>query len=686
MAEMKLRARAPRCQALFLALGLLASTTAAAKDPLASLSERYHKWASEEVAWILTTAERDELVALKSDEERDRFIDRFWRLRDPEPLTPENEFKDEHYRRLTYVNKYFSSDTARKGWQTDRGKVWILLGKPDDVERVVTANETYPYEMWFYGNTARMGLPGQIRLLFYRPFGNGEYRLLNPAIESSRLFPPTSQIDQNNPRILQELLGPEVSQAIVTVSPGSGAAGSDEVIQELTHPRSIPERIRERGLALNPEVQTNLSLAAVELHLKKMVMPLGDGEGTLRLHFGAELPPEEISFREVSGERYFARIDIFGDITDAKGVVVARIDDTANLKLTKKEVEERRRHAFSFETTRDLIPGRYRVKLILQDFTRGRLARADEEVVLSPPPPPPAIQPLALAFRVDRAPAATAVPFQLGDVKLHVHPQPVFHQGDTIYAAGWLRELTAASGADLAVKVEVRRGDETAFAATARSPEGSTTGGTRQLVVAVPTAALTPGRYELRMTAASAEGVVASATTPLELTDKAVPPGFFVYNEIRALPPEVSAYNRGIQLLSKGDIPGAQRHFRVALDHRPGFHPASVQLARALLLGGSADQAETLLDRVLAVDPGDYDALVTRASMLLARGDFAGARTALEKALESGPRSKEVLNALGEAAIGLKDAEGAKRWLKESLEKDPKQAPVRQRLLALGGA
>jgi GWxTD domain-containing protein len=94
----------------------------------------YKKWLEEEVVYIILPVEREVFLKLETDRERDRFIDAFWKHRDPNPATPENEFKTERDRRLNYANHYFGREEAKAGWRTDRGRMYILLGEPNDIQ------------------------------------------------------------------------------------------------------------------------------------------------------------------------------------------------------------------------------------------------------------------------------------------------------------------------------------------------------------------------------------------------------------------------------------------------------------------------------------------------------------------------------------------------------------------------
>ena len=103
-----------------------------AKGLKVELSKTYKKWLSEDVVWIITDEERAAFKQLSNDEERDQFIEAFWQRRDPTPDTVENEFKEEHYRRIAYANEHFAAGIP--GWKSDRGRMYIMYGPADEIE------------------------------------------------------------------------------------------------------------------------------------------------------------------------------------------------------------------------------------------------------------------------------------------------------------------------------------------------------------------------------------------------------------------------------------------------------------------------------------------------------------------------------------------------------------------------
>src|SRR5579862_1780803 len=111
-----------------LAFGVIVAGYAWCQDELAS----YAKWVSEDVVYIISAEEKAAFEQLQNAAQRDRFIEQFWLRRNPSPATLENPFKEEHYRRIAWANERFASDIP--GWRTDRGRIYIFYGPPDEIE------------------------------------------------------------------------------------------------------------------------------------------------------------------------------------------------------------------------------------------------------------------------------------------------------------------------------------------------------------------------------------------------------------------------------------------------------------------------------------------------------------------------------------------------------------------------
>ena len=152
----------------------------AAALPLAAWQSRSpatgDAWLDQDVVYLITAQEREAFVRLVTAEERERFIEQFWERRDPSPGTAENEFRTEHYRRMAYATERFAT-SAQPGWRTERGRMYIVYGPPDEIEAHPNGDArtgSAPYEVWRYRHLE--GLGDNLTVTFVDSARNGDYR------------------------------------------------------------------------------------------------------------------------------------------------------------------------------------------------------------------------------------------------------------------------------------------------------------------------------------------------------------------------------------------------------------------------------------------------------------------------------------------------------------------------------
>src|ERR671931_930885 len=160
----------------------------------------FKKWINEDVAYIITPDEKKAWNKLQTDDEREQFIEAFWRRRDPDPDTDVNEYLEDHYERIAYANEHFASGIP--GWKTDRGRIYIMYGKPDEIESHPSGGtydrpieegggttSTFPFEIWRYRYIE--GIGNEVLLEFVDPSMSGEYRMtIDPSEKDALLHVP----------------------------------------------------------------------------------------------------------------------------------------------------------------------------------------------------------------------------------------------------------------------------------------------------------------------------------------------------------------------------------------------------------------------------------------------------------------------------------------------------------------
>src|ERR1700686_2972897 len=170
------------------------------KRTLKELDNSFKTWLNEDVIYIISPEERTAFLQLETNEEREQFIEQFWLRRSANPDMPDNDFKEEHYRRIAYANEHYASGIP--GWKTDRGRTYIVYGPPDEIESHPSggtyerpfeegggSTSTYPFEKWRYRYID--GIGNNVEIEFVDTTMSGEYHMtMDPSEKDALLYVP----------------------------------------------------------------------------------------------------------------------------------------------------------------------------------------------------------------------------------------------------------------------------------------------------------------------------------------------------------------------------------------------------------------------------------------------------------------------------------------------------------------
>jgi len=341
------------------------------------LKTAYKEWI-ENVGIILTQSERDAWTKLGSDDEREQFIKMVWDSRDPDPDTEENEFKDQFYERVAYANEHFSSGKA--GRLTDRGRIYIKFGKPDDVESHPAGGtydrpyyegggttSTYPFEKWFYRYVPNVG--SGIELEFVDPTGSGEFRLArNPDEKDALIQVPGAG------RTLAEELGLETRADRISGLGGFGRANyvrAQDSPFEVMNTRNLMESTQpeERNLfggslIGTPKVDDNPLEFQVQVHCFRQ------SDNRVLAAVTIQTNNSELSFTK-SGGLLIAHMNITGRLTTIAEKRVGKFEDSIVTSATPEELSSTRMRKSAYAKSFILDPGHYRLDLLVRDTDSG---------------------------------------------------------------------------------------------------------------------------------------------------------------------------------------------------------------------------------------------------------------------------------------------------------------------------
>lgn len=206
-------------RALF-AVAILVCALPLPAAPKPKLPEQYRKWVEQDVVYIITDEERKEFAGLATDNERDKFIEDFWAIRNPKHGAERNAYREEHYERIAYANTHFR-ESSTPGWMTDRGRAWILFGKPTSQHPYIGYGQIYPFEIWMYDNPIDTpNLPRFFYLLFYSDGGTADMKFYRPFLDGPMKLVRGSSFNSNRDvyKYMQQL-GGDIGHAILSLVP-----------------------------------------------------------------------------------------------------------------------------------------------------------------------------------------------------------------------------------------------------------------------------------------------------------------------------------------------------------------------------------------------------------------------------------------------------------------------------------
>jgi len=352
-----------------------------AKSLKQELGKTYKKWLDEDVRWIITDEERSAFMQLSNDEERDQFIEAFWARRDPTPDTPENEFKEEHYRRIAYANEHFAAGIP--GWKTDRGRIYIMYGPADEIESHPSGGtydrpmeegggttSTYAFEDWRYRYLEGVGQ--EVIIEFVDSCMCGDYHMtMDRSEKDALLYTPNAGLT------LYEQMGMASKTSRFTGGGmerlGLGPMSSSESAKQFDRLEQFaklnkPPEVKFKDLeeVVTHKISVNLMPFDVLTDFVKVT------SDTVLVPITVQLKNKDITFVNKDGvER--GTVNIFGRLTTISGRVAQTFEDTVQRDVPPELLPRETENASVYWKAVPLRPGRYILEIVAKDVNGDRV-------------------------------------------------------------------------------------------------------------------------------------------------------------------------------------------------------------------------------------------------------------------------------------------------------------------------
>jgi GWxTD domain-containing protein len=485
------------------------------KKALKELETPYKQWLNEDVVYIISPEERNAFRELATNEEREQFIEQFWLRRSGNPDLPDNDFKEEHYRRIAYANEHFASGIP--GWKTDRGRMYIVWGPPDEIEAHPTggtydrpqdegggSTSTYPWETWRWRYIEGMGQ--NIIMEFVDPTSTGEYHLtMDPSekdallrvpgaglttLESMGLASKRDRFTRSDGTHLGKTLG------------GSTSASLNEFSRLEMYAKAFqPPPVKFKDL----EAIVTSRIVRDQLHFTWRTDFLKVTNDTVLVPVTVQIPNNQLSFRGKDGI-HSASINVFGRVSTLTGRVVQTFEDSISKDFPDSLFQQSVKLQSIYQKAVPLRPGLYRLDLVIKDVQSGNIGVINSRLAV-PRYEDDKIQAssLILADQLERVPIKQigSGQFVLGSSKVRPRMEADFTTADKlgIYMQVYNLKPDAAHKSHATFSYIVKKGDEQVMQFKETSDQMKQTGDQVTIERLLPLATLSPGKYTIEVSA-----------------------------------------------------------------------------------------------------------------------------------------------------------------------------------------
>jgi len=340
------------------------------------LETPYRKWLNEDVSYIITDEERSAFKKLQTDEEREQFIEQFWLRRDPTPDSVENEFKEEHYRRIAYANEHYASGIP--GWKTDRGRIYITFGPADEIESHPSGGtyerpseegggttSTFPFETWRYRYIEDIG--NDIIIEFVDPTMSGEYRMtMDPSEKDALLYVPGAGLT------LMEQMGMSSKTDRFSRTDGTHLGvpfgGETQKMNEFNRLEQFAKLQRAPSVKfrdLEAAVDSRISYNILPIKVRVDFFPVTDA--SVLTYITVQFENKDLEFKAKDGVQR-AIVNLYGRITTiTRRRAVTPFEDTVTSDTPTEYLQEFTKRRSLYQKTVPLAPGTYRLNIVAKD-------------------------------------------------------------------------------------------------------------------------------------------------------------------------------------------------------------------------------------------------------------------------------------------------------------------------------
>jgi GWxTD domain-containing protein len=674
------------------------------------LSEAHKKWLEEEAIYIITPAEKEVFLKLETDRERDNFIEEFWRQRDPTPGTRRNEFREEHYLKIDFANRTFGRGTPVEGWRTDRGKFYIMLGRPANIEKYSTF-DIHPIEIWYYNGNPKLDQEPIFRLTFFKRGGTGVYELYDPMRDGPKdlvphheRYPDTVEFDDQGRMVLdpgsaaeiqgmahlvdgrdiqaylllKENVGHELADASFSNFPGRKGPTyrlpSAILIKEVeTYPtKKINDDYAYEFLEHKAVVEVNYSVHYIGNQSKVDVLQHPSG----MFFVNYTIVPENLSV-DFYKNKYFTNLQTSLRVADPEGKTIFQMERSIPIELKKEELEAIGKRPFHLYDSFPIISGNYAFNLLLENTVTKEFT-SFETTLRVPPPGQLQIGSLILARNVKKDLPAGEIhrAYQVGNMQIYPTLRNTFLGKDKLHLFFQIYNLSPELKEEGTLKYTFFREGQTAHTFEKKVHEYESS---RDFLEEISLEKLIPGRYALRVSLLDKNGNELLLESEGFMITETPLPGSWV--SAQTSPPSDDPFYSniiGIQHLNKGDMDQALQELSTAYEREPETLDYALDYSRALLISKEFKKVRDILVSFVEAKDMNFDLFYYLGEASKNINQYEEAIYYYQNALSYRGNMVEILNSIGTCYLELGNTGEALRAWEKSLEVNPNQETIKK--------
>ena len=565
----------------FAILAFFCSLPVFAAPPKPKLAEQYKRWLDQDVVYIITDEERKGFLALTTDDQREKFIEDFWQVRNPKHGSDTNPYKDEHYARIDYANSHFGRESNTPGWMTDMGRAYILFGAPTSHHEFIGYSQVYPMELWFYQNSTNSPvLPAFFYLLFYIDGDIGTYKFYRPFLDGPMKLVRGSQFNSNRDvyRFLQPM-GQDVARSAFSLVPSEPIdtvnyqpdMSSDMLLARIENYANTPFNVqRIRTMRSLREKVTSTFRVDANRPIEVTSLVLADPSGKYWLDYGALIDDPKLGQSDGSQLKLSVGYRL---TTEAGETILEDSEERAYNAYQDTPAGARQFAPFILANRLPIEPGAYKLTIEVTNRQSQQTFKGEADITAGPSKQASFAGPLVTTL-VDRvAHPSPLVPFQYFGVQFHPAARREIHHPDPLRL---LFELHAPPGSTANYQMEyivAQVQDKEARRSIIEDvPQSEFKDGRLLKSKSIAVNDLENGEYRLivNLRQAGSSEVIASSNTPLRISpDKGELPLYALSGTQALGRPGLAAYMRALEAIAQKNDPGATEYFRLAFDQNP---------------------------------------------------------------------------------------------------------------------